>query len=127
MITETERGIFLSSETSGTVTNTITQATGDAIIYSRQILEDSNSTTERTFLLYCADDDASTPTIKVDITLKIGDSWTAYVNIHAASAVAKEIKVSSYDSSWWIKNNGVQFKITKSGAGAVTHTKGQWI
>jgi len=124
---ETNRGIFFTNETSGSITTELEQVTGDAVLYSREILEDSESTTERTFLLYCPDDDASTPTIKVDVTLKVGDSWTDYVEIEAASAVPKQIKVSSYDSSWWIKNNGVKFKITKSGAGAVSHTKGQWI
>lgn len=126
-MSETNRGIFLTNETSGSITTTLVQATGDAVITSRQILEDSDSTTERTLLLNCPDDDASTPTIKIEIRLYIGTSWTAYTEIQAATAVPTEFKISSYNQSWWIKNNGVQFQITKSGAGTVTHAKGQWI
>ena len=126
-MTETNRGIFLSSETTGYITNTLVQTTGDAIIYSRQILEDSDSTTERTLLLNCPDDDTSTPTIQIKIRLYIGTSWTAYTEIQAAMAVPTEFKITSYNKSWWVKNNGVQFEITKTGAGAVTHAKGQWV
>jgi len=124
---ETNRGIFFTNETSGSITNTLVQATGDAVIYSRQIIEDSDSTTERTLLLNCPDDDTSTPTILIKIRLKIGTSWTAYTTIQTATAVPTEFKISSYNQSWWVKNNGVQFEITKAGAGAVTHAKGQWI
>jgi len=124
---QTNRGIFLTQETTGSVTDTITIATGDTEIYSREILEDSTSITERTLLLQCADDDSSTPTIQVLISLKMFNNWTEYEGIHAASAVPKEIKLSSYAKSWWLKNNGVKFKIVKSGAGAVTFTKGTWV
>jgi len=124
---ETNRGIFLTNETTGSITTTLVQATGDTTIYSREILEDSLTTTERTFLLSCPDDDSSTPTIQVLISLRIGDSWTAYTEIEEASVVPKEVKISSYGKSWWFKNNGVKFQIVKSGAGAVTHAKGQWV
>ncbi|MHA2039692.1 MAG: hypothetical protein ACW98X_25015 [Promethearchaeota archaeon] len=118
--------IFLASETSGDITSVLTQATGDAVIYSREILEDSDSTTERVLILDSADDDASTPTIQISISLYIGGSWTDYESIASATAVANQFVVLSYDTSWWKKNNGVKFQITKAGAGAVTHT-GYWI
>lgn len=51
---QTNRGIFLTQETTGSVTDTITIATGDTEIYSREILEDNTSITERTLLLQCA-------------------------------------------------------------------------
>jgi len=118
--------IFFVSETSGDITSSITQATGDAVYYSRPIIEDSDSITERVLILDSADDDASTPTIQISISLYIGGAWTDYASIAAAVAVPKQFVVLSYDTSWWKKNNGVKFQITKSGAGAVTHT-GYWI
>ena len=126
-MSDDNRGIFLSSETSGTVTTTITQATGDASLLSRQIIEDSDSVTERTLFIDCADDDSSTPTIQVKISLYFGSGWSDYVEIEAASAVAKEIKINSYGKDWWIKNQGVQFQFNKTGAGAVTYTNAKWI
>lgn len=127
-MSETNRGIFLTSETSGSITDTITQATGDSAIYSRQIIEDSDSVTERVLFIDCADDDSSTPTIQVKISLFFGDSaWSDYVEIFAATAAPTEIKVSSYGKSWWLKNKGVKFEINKSGAGAVTHSNARWI
>jgi len=120
------RGIFLASETSGAITSTLTQATGDAVVYSREILEDSDSVKERILIIESADDDASTPTIQISISLYIGGQWTDYASIASATAVANQFVVTSYDTSWWKKNNGVKFQITKSGAGAVTHI-GYWI
>ncbi len=116
------RAIFLTSETSGTISDTLTQATGDATLYSREIIEDSEATKDRTLLIDCADDNSSTPTIQVKISQKIGNSWTDYEEIHAASVVPKQILVSMYDNSVWRKNNGVKFEFTKSGAGAVTYS-----
>lgn len=124
---ETNRGIFLSSETTGYITGTITQTTDDTTLYSRAILEDSDSTTERILLVDCADDDESTPTIQVLISLLIWAGWTDYVEIEEASAVAKQILVTSYDTSWWKKNSGVKFKFVKAGAGAVTYSNANWI
>lgn len=116
------RAIFLTSETSGVITDTITQATGDAVLYSREFIEDSEATKDRTLLIDCADDNSSAPTIQVKISQKIGESWTNYEEIKAAEAVAHQILVSMYDNSVWRKNNGVKFEFTKSGAGAVTYT-----
>jgi len=121
------RGIFLSSETTGTITDTITIATGDASILSREITEESNGVDERQLFIECADDDTSTPTIQISISLKYGDGWTDWTSIQTATAVPTDFNVSSYDSSWWVKNQGVKFKITKSGAGAVTFTNANWI
>jgi len=121
------RGIFLSSETTGTITDTITIATGDSTMLSREIVEDSESTEERQLFIECADDNSSTPTIQISISLKYGDGWTDWTSIQAATAVPTDFNVSSYDASWWKKNNGVKFKITKSGAGAVTFTNANWI
>ena len=121
------RGIFLSSETTGSITDTITIATGSASILSREMTEDSNGVDERQLFIECADDNSSTPTIQISISLKYGDGWTDWTSIQAATAVATDFNVSSYDASWWKKNNGVKFKITKTGAGAVTFTNANWI
>ena len=119
---ETNRAIFLSNETSGVISDTITQATGDATLNSREIIEDSDAETDRTLMIDCADDDSSTPTIQVKISQKIGNAWTDYEEIEAASAVPKQILISMYDNSVWRKNNGVKLEFTKSGAGAVTYS-----
>ena len=124
---ELNRAIFFSNETSGTVTHTITQATGDASLDSREILEDSDSVTERILLIDCADDDTSTPTIAISISLYIGNGWTEYTTIEAASVVPKQVVVTAYGKDWWKKNNGVKFRIAKVGAGAVTHSNGYWV
>lgn len=121
------RAIFLSDETSGTITDTITIATGDSTLYSREMVEDSNSITERQLFVECADDDTATPTIQISISLKYQDGWTDWTSIASATAVPTDFNVSSYDASWWKKNNGVKFKFTKSGAGAVTFTNANWI
>ena len=119
---ETNRAIFLSNETSGVISDTITQATGDATLNSREIIEDSDAETDRTLMIDCADDDSSTPTIQVKISQKIGNALTDYEEIEASSAVPKQILFSMYDNSVWRKNNGVKFEFTKSGAGAVTYS-----
>jgi len=121
---ESNRRIFKSGNS---VTNTITMATGDTTLLSKVFKELSNSTDDRTLLLYCADDDSSTPTIKIEVSLLIGDSWTAWTQIEAASVVPKEVKISAYGKAWWFKNIGVTFRFTKAGAGAVTFTRGEWI
>ncbi len=119
--------IFFSSGTSGTLTGTYTIATGDSTVTGCAIKEDSDSDTERVLFIDCADDDASTPTIKVEISMYFDSGWSDWQEIEAASVVPKEIKVTSYDSSWWVKNKGVKFKITKANAGAVTMTNAKWI
>jgi len=124
---QTNRAVFLANETTGAIADTITQATGDATLYSREIIEDSEATEDRTLLIDCADDDSSTPTIQVKMSHKIGNSWTDYEEIEAASVVPKQILVSMYDNSVWRKNNGVKFEFTKSGAGAVTYSNAYWI
>lgn len=126
---ELNRGIFLSSGDVGSITTTYTLATGSTSVTTRAFLEDSSSTTERSLFVACADDDASTPTIKVEIALSFdgGSTWSDWTEIESASVVPKQIKISAYDKSWWIKNNGVKFKLTKSGAGAVTFTGGSWL
>ena len=124
---ETNRAIFLVNETTGAISDTLTQATGDATLYSREIIEDSEATDDRTLMIDLADDDASTPTIQVKISQKIGNAWTDYEEIHAASVVPKQILVSMYDNSVWRKNNGVKFEFTKVNAGAVTYSNGYWI
>ena len=123
------RGLFYSSGTSGTITDTYTMTSGTATLYSRAFIEDSESTDEKTLFIVCADDDASTPTIAVAIALTFdgGTTWSDYTTIEAASAVAKQVKITSYAKSWWVKNTGVKFRITKSGAAAVTFTSGKWI
>ena len=123
------RSLFLSNETTGTITDTYTQSTDKATLLSRTFIEDKISTDEMVLFIDCADDDSSTPTIKVEISLSFdeGTTWNDWTEIEAASAVAKEVQVSSYDKSWWVKNTGVKFRITKSGAGAVTHTSARWI
>jgi hypothetical protein len=123
---ETNRAIFLQSETSGPIVSTYTQDSADLVILSRQILEDSESVKERVLILECADDDTSTPTIQISISLLIGGQWTDFESIASAVAVPKQFVVQSYDTSWWKKNNGVQFQITKAGSGDVTHI-GYWI
>jgi hypothetical protein len=127
MADETNRAIFLENETTGDIVDTITQATGDAVLYSREFLEDSEATKDRTLLVDCADDDVSTPTIQVKISQKIGQSWTDYEEIEAASVVPKQILVSMFDDSVWRKNYGVKFEFTKVGGGAVTYTNAYWI
>ena len=126
---ETNRGIFLSGETTGYITDTITMASGDSDFVGREIIEDSDSTTERVLFMSCADDDSQTPTIAVAIafTFDEGTTWTDYTTIQKATTVPTKIQVSAYGSSWWVKNTGVKFKITKSGAGAVTITGARWI
>lgn len=124
---ETNRAIFLVSETTGAIVDTITQATGDGTLYSRAFDEDSDASGDRTLLIDCADDDTSTPTIQVKISHKIGNSWTDYEEIEAASVVPKQILLSMYDNSVWRKNNGVKFEFTKVGAGAVTYTNAYWV
>lgn len=126
-MSEENRSIFFASETSGVITSTITQATASSTLYSRQIIEDSDSVTERTLFIDAADDDASTPTIQVLISLYFDSGWSDYVEIEAASVVPKEICVTAYAESWWKKNKGVQFKFVKAGAGAVTYTNAKWI
>ena len=128
-MSETNRGIFLLNETSGGIVDTYIQATGKTVLLGREIIEDSLSTDEKVLFISCADDDVQTPTIKVEISLSFdeGINWNAWTEIEAASAVPKEVQVSSYDKSWWLKNTGVKFRITKSGAGAVTHTSARWI
>ena len=123
------RDLFLSSETSGTITGTYTQATDKATLLSRTYIEDSDSTQERVLFISCADDNSSTPTIAVAISLTFdgGTTWTAWTTIETASAVPKDVQVTSYDQTWWVKNQGVKFRITKSGSGAVTHTGARWI
>ena len=127
MVDETNRNIFLVNETTGAIIDTLTIATGDSTLDSREIVEDSESTRERQLFVECADNDTSTPTIKISISLKYGDGWTDWVDIQAATAVPTDFNVSSYDSSWWKKNQGVKFRFTKSGAGAVTFTNANWI
>ena len=119
--------IFLSSGTTGYITDTYTIATGDSSVTSREIHQDNESITERALFIDCADDDASTPTIKVEISLYYGSGWSDWAEIESASVVPKEVLVTAYDKSWWKKNQGVKFKITKSGAGAVTMTNARWI
>ena len=119
--------IFLSDGTTGYITDTYTIATGDSSVTSREIHQENDSTTERVLFMDCADDDSSTPTIKVEISLYYGSGWSDWSEIESASAVAKEVNVASYNQSWWKKNQGVKFKITKSGAGAVTITNARWI
>ena len=121
------KGIFLTSESTGTITDTITIATGDSTLDSREIIETNESTVERQLFVECADDDTSTPTIKISISLKYGDGWTDWTDIQTATAVPTDFNVSSSDSSWWKKNQGVKFRFTKSGAGAVTFTNANWI
>ena len=124
---QANKGIFLTSESTGTITDTITIATGDSTLDSREIIETNESTVERQLFVECADDDTSTPTIKISISLKYGDGWTDWTDIQTATAVPTDFNVSSYDSSWWKKNQGVKFRFTKSGAGAVTFTNANWI
>ncbi len=121
------RGIFLANETTGDITDTITIATGDSTLDSRVIGETSDSVTERQLFIECADDNASTPTIAISISLNYGSGWTDWTSIQAATSVPVDFNVSSYDTSWWKKNQGVKFRFTKSGAGAVTFTNGNWI
>jgi hypothetical protein len=122
------RGIFLASESTGAITDTFTiPAEAPNITLSREIVEDSNSTTERQLFLECADDDTSTPTIEIKISLKYGNGWSDWVTIQAATAVPVDFNISSYDQSWWKKNQGVKFSISKVGAGAVTITNANWI
>ena len=119
------RGIFLSGSTPA---ETDTQATGEATLESRGIIEDSESVKERCLFIDCADDNSSTPTIQVKISLSFGPNvWSDWVEIEAASVVPKEIKISSYGKDWWLKNQGVKFQFTKAGAGAVTYTNARWI
>lgn len=127
MADETNRAIFLVSETTGAIVDTITQATGDAALCSREIIEDSEATDDRTLLIDCADDNSSTPTIQIKISQKISGAWTDYEEIEAASVVPKQILISMYDNSVWRKNSGVKFEFTKVGAGAVTYTNAYWI
>lgn len=119
--------IFLSSESTGSITDTLTIATGSATADSREIHENSDSTTERILFLECADDDTATPTIAISISMKTGDGWSDYTEIQEATAVPVDFVVASYDTSWWRKNEGVKFRFTKSGAGAVTITNANWI
>jgi hypothetical protein len=125
MSDEDNRGIFYSGGTAGTLSSTVTIATGSTTLTGRAFGEYSSAQDSRTLLLTCADDNSSTPTIAVSISLKIGDQWSAYTDIETASAVPKEVKIDSYGKSWWYSNQGVTFKITKSGAGAVTMV-GTW-
>jgi len=120
-------GIFLANETTGTITDTITIATGDSTLDSRELVEESDSTQERQLFIECADDDTSEPTIQISISLKYGDGWTDWTSIQTATAVPTDFNVSSYDTSWWVKNQGVKFRFTKSGAGAVTFTNANWV
>ena len=114
-MSETNRHIFLENETSGAIVDTITQATVDSTLYSREILEDYDPVNgDKTLLVDCADDDTSTPTIQVKVSQKIGESWTDYEEIEAASQVPKQILISFYDSSVMRKNNGVKFEFTKN-------------
>ena len=119
--------IFLSDETTGEITDTITIATGSSTFDSRIIGQNNESTTERQLFLECADDDTATPTIAISISLNYGDGWTDWTEIQAATAVPTDFNVSSYDTSWWKKNEGVKFRFTKSGAGAVTITNANWV
>jgi len=119
--------IFLESETTGVITDTITIATGSATLDSRVINQDNTSVTERQLFCECADDDTATPTIAISISLNYGDGWTDWTEIQEATAVPTDFNVSSYDTSWWKKNEGVKFRFTKSGAGAVTITNANWI
>jgi len=50
--------------------------------------------------------------------------WTA---ISESNTAGDEIRVSSYGQSWWYKNNGVKFRIRKTGAYAITHSNAKWI
>jgi hypothetical protein len=100
-------------------------ASGDTTLLSMEKLEDSNAQKSRTLLLTCLDDDSQAPTIAVEISLKIGDQWSEYVTIETASAVPKEIKIDSYGKSWFYTCQGVRFKITKTGSGAVSMV-GSW-
>src|SRR3972149_11531614 len=122
------RGLFLTLETSGAVVDTYIQATGKTTLLSHNFIEDSEETDNKILSIFCADDDASTPTIRVDIALSFDDgiSWDDWQTIQAATAVPTNFKISSYDKTWWIKNTGVKFRLVKSGAGAVTHTSGRW-
>ena len=124
---EINRKLFLANESTGAISDTVTQATGAGTLYSREIIEDSEATKDRTLMIDCADDDTSTPTIQVKISQRIGNAWTDYEEIHAASVVPKQILVSMYDNSVWRKNNGVKFEFTKAEAGAVTYSNGYWI
>ena len=121
------RSIFFSDGTSGTLTGTYTIATGDSTVTGCAIAEDSDSDTERVLFADLADDNSSTPTIKVEIAMYFDSGWSDWQEIDAAVAVPREVKVVSYDSSWWVKNKGVKFKFTKSGAGAVTITNAKWL
>jgi len=126
IVTE-DNGIFSGDSDNQPGNSSYTMATGDTSVESRSIYNTFNSTDEKVLFVDCADDDSSTPTIKVEISLYIGSGWSDYVEIESASAVPKEVKVSSYGKSWWIKNGGVKFKFTKSGAGAVTFTNARWL
>ena len=120
-------GIFLSNGSTGAITDTITIATGDSTLDSREIVENLTSVTEKVLFVECADDDVATPTIAISISLKYGDGWTDWTEIQSATAVPTDFQVSFYDQSWHKKCHGVKFRFTKSGAGAVTFTNGNLI
>jgi len=126
-MTIANEGIFEASGLYAPGSDTYTMATGETSVVTRELWNDLTSINEKVLFVDCADDDGSTPTIKVEISLFMGNGWTDYTEIESASAVPKEIKVSSYGKSWWIKNQSVKFKFTKSGAGAVTFSNARWL
>jgi hypothetical protein len=108
--------LFLST----TITSTYVMASDETEVISQDLVFYSNAQDARTLLLTCADDDEQQPTIAVSISLKVGEQWSAYTEIQAATAVPVEFKIDSYDKSWWLSNQGVRFKLTKAGSGAST-------
>jgi len=104
-------------------------ATGTANFTTRGIIETLNSSDERTLYIKTSDDDTATPTIKVYIQLFNGTGWMTATQIGttAGYTAGSEIIITSYGQSWWKRNMGVRFYVTKTGAGAVTFTEARWI
>ena len=123
------RGIFPISTESASIGESYTMATGTANFTTRSFLEDRFSSDEMALFIKTADDDGSTPTIKVYIQLYNGTGWMTATQIGTAAgySAGSEIQISSYGADWWIKNKGVRFYVTKTGAGAVTFTEARWI
>jgi hypothetical protein len=48
-------------------------------------------------------------------------------DIQSATAVPTDFQVQFYDTSWHMKCQGVKFRFTKAGAGAVTFTNGNLV
>jgi len=140
--------MFLSSETSGTLTDTLTIVTGATYLYSREYIFGKDyhypgEATDISAFLQSADDDGSTPSLALQCAFHSGEDFMdIWHTVSGYSTSSPADLVSSFDAGdqfeanlrqqdWWMPSRGFKLRIVKTGAGAVTFSDStvvvQWL